>query len=292
MTPGLRALARRTGTPVPYAIPRHFLPLFEANPFVSALALEDLSGAWYREGPLIDLTDCPASVVESRTAPRVTINRIEIFARALGIGRGELRREGMRPHFEPDPAGRQRAEKWLAARSLQPGRFLAIQASAAESYRTWGGMAETSRRLADKHPVVVFDDKPLPDLDHRVFDHPNISLAIGLDLATGLALACSARLIVAPDSAFVHLAGARDLPCVGVFGPTDGDLRTRSYSRSAAVSRRADMPCMPCWRNQRTPCMLNGGVKSQCMDLLAVDTVMQEIQRLLEATDPHAASGG
>jgi hypothetical protein len=115
MTPGLRALSRRTDRRIELAIPRHYLPLFETNPFVTALSLEDLPGEWYREGPIIDLTDCPASVVESRTAPKVTVNRIEIFARALGVGGRELRRQGMRPLFEPPSAGRQRAEAWLAA---------------------------------------------------------------------------------------------------------------------------------------------------------------------------------
>jgi len=290
MTPGLRALSRRTDRRIELAIPRHYLPLFETNPFVTALSLEDLPGEWYREGPIIDLTDCPASVVESRTAPKVTVNRIEIFARALGVGGRELRRQGMRPLFEPPSAGRQRVEAWLAAHQLDSGTFLAIQASAAESYRTWSGMAEAARRLADINPVVVFDDKPLQEGDRLALAHPSISLAVGLDVATGLALACHARLIVAPDSAFVHLAGARDLPCVGVFGPTDGDLRTRDYPRSVAVSRRADLPCMPCWRNQRIPCMLSGAVSSQCMDSLAVETVVQAVLRMLDATDRHGAS--
>ena len=104
------------------------------------------------------------------------------------------------------------------------------------------------------------------------------------DLATGLALACQARLILAPDSAFVHLAGARGLPCVGVFGPTDGDLRTRAYPRSVAVSRRAELPCMPCWRNQATPCMLTGAVSSLCIELLAAEPVVQAVIRLLDSS--------
>ena len=97
MTPGLRALSRRMDREIEFAIPRRYLELFETNPFVTALGLEDLPTDWYREGPIIDLTDCPASVVESRSAPKVTVNRIEIFARALGIGMRELRRHGVKP---------------------------------------------------------------------------------------------------------------------------------------------------------------------------------------------------
>ena len=290
MTPGLRALSIRVDRRIEFAIPRRYLELFEANPFVTALGLEDLPDDWYREGPIIDLTDCPASVVESRSAPKVTVNRIEIFAHALGVSMRELRRHGVRPLFEPSPAGQQRAETWLEAQQIKSGAFLAVQASAAESYRSWSGMAEAARSLADLMPVVVFDDKPQKEFDQLALAHGNVRLAVGLDLATSLALACRAKLILAPDSAFVHLAGARGLPCVGVFGPTDGALRMGAYPRTVAVSRRAELPCMPCWRNQATPCTLISAMSSQCMDSLAAGTVVQAVIRLLHAADQDGAS--
>ena len=287
MTPGLRALAKRIGGPVEFAVPRRYLALFESNPFVTALGIEDLPAAWYRRGPVIDLTDCPASVVESRTAPMVTVNRIEIFARALGVKAQELRQHGLQPVFEPSPAGRHGAETWLGSRRLQKGTFIAVQASAAEGYRTWSGMSAAARSLAGTMPVVVFDDKPLREDDPATLPG-NVELAIGLDLSTGLALACEARLIVAPDSALLHLAGARRIPCVGIFGPTDGAVRMSAYPQTIAVSRTADLPCMPCWRNQATPCMLSGGMSSQCLESLPPDAVIDAVMRLLRAAEPGA----
>ena len=287
MTPGLRALAKRIGLPVEFAVPRRYLALFESNPFVTALGIEDLPAAWYRRGPVIDLTDCPASVAESRSAPMVTVNRIEIFARALGVKMEELRQHGLQPVFEPSPAGRQGAETWLGSRRLQKGTFIAMQASAAEGYRTWNGMSEAARSLAGKMPVVVFDDKPLRQNDPATLPG-NIELAIGLDLSTGLALACEARLIVAPDSALLHLAGARRIPCVGIFGPTDGAVRMSAYPHTIGVSRMAELPCMPCWRNQATPCMLSGGMSSQCLELLPPGAVIEAVMRLLRAAEPSA----
>ena len=285
MTPGLRALAKRIGRPVEFAVPRRYLDLFETNPFVSAHAIEDLPADWYRDGPVTDLTDCPASIVESRGMPNVRINRIEIFARALGVGARELGRHGVLPMFEPSPTGRQRAEHWFRSHRVEPGKFIAVQAAAAEGYRTWNGMMAVARALAASMPVVVFDDKPLPGFDHLTPPHDNISLAVGLDLATGLALACEARLIVAPDSAFVHLAGARGIPCVAVFGPTDGALRTRAYRNTIVVSRAADLPCVPCWRNQATACMLTGGMSSQCLESLPTDPVIDAVMQLLRKTE-------
>ena len=291
MTPGLRALSKRIGGPIEFAIPRRYLELFEHNPFVTALGIEDLPAEWYRGGRFIDLTDCPASIVESRTAPNVTVNRIEIFARALGVSSRELRQHGSQPVFEPSPAARQRAEQWLKSRHLHMRGFVAIQASAAEGYRTWNGMSEVARVLAGSMPVVIFDDKPWKESDHQALPHENVEQAIGLDLSLGFALACEARLIIAPDSALLHLAGARRIPCVGVFGPTDGSLRTSAYSQAVVVSRMAELPCAPCWRNQATPCMLTGGMSSECLRSLAAKPVIDAAVRLLPAAECPAASG-
>ncbi len=291
MTPGLRALSKRIGGPIEFAIPRRYLELFEHNPFVTALAIEGLPAEWYRGGRFIDLTDCPASIVESRSAPNVTANRIEIFARALGVSTRELRRHGLQPVFEASPTARQRAEQWLKSRHLHNKDFVAIQASAAEGYRTWNGMSEVARVLAESMPVVIFDDKPWKGSDHLALSHENIEQAIGLDLSLGFALACEARLIIAPDSALLHLAGARRIPCVGVFGPTEGARRTSAYSQAVVVSRVAELPCAPCWRNQATPCMLTGGMSSECLDSLAAKPVIDAAVRLLGAAEYPATSG-
>ena len=291
ITPGLRALSKRIGGPIEFAIPRRYLELFEHNSFVTALAIEDLPAEWYRGGRLVDLTDCPAGIVESRSAPNVTANRIEIFARALGVTSRELRRHGSQPVFEPSPAARQRAEQWLKSRHRHIRGFVAIQASAAENYRTWNGMSEVARVLAESIPVVIFDDKPWKGSVHQALSHENIEQAIGLDLSLGFALACEARLIIAPDSALLHLAGSRRIPCVGVFGPTDGSLRTSAYSQAVVVSRAAELPCAPCWRNQATPCMLTGGMSSECLESLAAKPVIDAAERLLQATEYRATTG-
>jgi heptosyltransferase-3 len=115
-------------------------------------------------------------------------------------------------------------------------------------------------------------------------------LAIGLDLMTGFSLACEARLILAPDSAFVHLAGARGVPCVGIFGPTDGNLRLGVYPEATVVSLAPHMTCIPCWRNQATPCMLTGGSTSQCLESLPVAQVVDAVKELLAATNPRVPS--
>lgn len=98
MTPGLHALARRhRNERVTFAIPLGFHSLFAGDPAFDLVDIEDRSltpdgfRAWH------DLTDCPASRVESRTAPNVTRSRIELFAEGMGISPHELDRAGRRP---------------------------------------------------------------------------------------------------------------------------------------------------------------------------------------------------
>jgi len=290
MTPGLRALAKRTGHAVEFAVPRRYLELFECNPYVSAFGIEDAPVAWYGQDRIIDLTDCPASFIESRSAPAVKINRIEIFSDAMGVSARLLRRYGVQPLFEPSPAGRQRAEAWLRSQKLWGRTFIAIQAASAESYRTWNGMMEVARSLAGLMPVVVFHDTALAQFALPAFTHENLKFAVGLDLMTSFSLAREARLILAPDSAFVHLAGACGIPCVGIFGPTDGALRMRAYPNTIVVSLAAHMPCIPCWRNQATPCMLTGGMTSRCLETLPGNLVVDAVMRLLESTKSRVLS--
>ena len=270
MTPGLRGLAQARGRKVHFAAPARFAALFAGNPDVHFTALETLGPGWAHDPSVIDLTDCPAARTESATVPEVRIGRIEIFASAMGVGHRRLAKSGSRPVFEPSPEDAAAARAWLDRHGLAAGRFIAVQAAPAEVYKTYREMAEVARRLAEEYPVVVLHDRSIVG-----FDHPNLFCAFDLPLGPSCALACAAAVVVGADSSFPHLAGARDLPCVAVFGPTDGDLATKFYPRTQVVDQRAGFACAPCWRNEQIPCQVTRGVRSACLDSLQVDQIAQ-----------------
>jgi ADP-heptose:LPS heptosyltransferase len=276
MTPGLRALARRSGQPVSFAIPSGLAVLFEANPDVHVVPIEALPADWAAMQQPIDLTDCPAAFVESRQVPNVTRDRIEIFATAMGALRDVRRKHGMQPFFKPDEASRREAVAWLGARGLEQRPFVLIQLRSADSYKDYPHMPELARALAAEWPVVVVHDSVLPG-----FDVPGVHPAFGLPLGVALAIGCLAACIIAPDSVFAHLAGARDLPLVALYGPTDGKLFTRHYAKARIVTASSAFPCMPCWRNQLTPCLVTGGPESLCMRRIAVASVVDAACRLM-----------
>lgn len=282
MTPGLRALARLSGHKVEFAVPSRFAPLFAGNPDIVMLPIETLSADWARSDAVVDLTDCPGTAGETATAPNITVNRIELFARAMGVTDAQLAQIGTRPVFEPTPQSREAARAWLAQRGLAPGSFAVVQAMPMERYRHYRRMSEVAQGAAALLPVVAFHDRELPG-----YDAPGIFTAFDLDLPLSLAVACEARMMIAPDSSFLHLAGARDIPCVLISGPTDGALRAGSYPRTTVVSMKETFRCMPCWRNASMPCQVTGGPDSVCLDLLPVERVMQAVRDCLTlATRP------
>jgi ADP-heptose:LPS heptosyltransferase len=83
---------------------------------------------------------------------------------------------------------------------------------------------------------------------------------------------------VAPDSAFFHLAGALDLPCVGLFGPTDGRVRGQDYPRARILDARRTLRCVPCWRNETTSCGLTNLRPSACLGEIAPDDVVRAVR--------------
>ena len=277
MTPALRALARLRRHPVQLLLPARFAPLFEMNPDITARPIEDLPEDWQPPPGLIDLTDCPAVAGELLEAPQIITNRIEFFARGIGISAADLDRSGRRPFFEPTPADAADAERWLAARGLAGAPFVLIQAQPAESYRTWPRIGEAATELAKTVPVVVVHDRALAG-----FDHPGVHAAFGMAFGASLALACRASIIVGPDSAFIHLAGARAIPSVSVFGPTGGAVRTAAYPEAVVVAQAARFGCIPCWRNEFTPCRVTQGMRSICLDSLPPEPVVAAVRGLLE----------
>lgn len=77
--------------------------------------------------------------------------------------------------------------------------------------------------------------------------------------------------VLAPDSALLHVAGALGLPAVGLFGPIDGRMRC-AYSPSVTVLQGKGIPCAPCHFHQRHALQFPAGgpcVRSGVCDALA-----------------------
>jgi len=288
MTPALSALRRKHGARIHLAVPRSYFPLFEGNDDVDLLDIHaDLDASEYDRW--FNLTDCPAARTESLTAPRVRRNRIEIFARALGIRGRALRRMDRRPRYVLSGAEREFRGRFFAGHGLAGKSVIGVQIRSDETYRDYPHMPALVKTLARDHVVLLFDRRPIVG-----YDFPNVIKVGGRGLREAAALASGCRALVAPDSSFVHLAGALDVPAVALFGPTDGAVRTADYPRVRFLDARRDLRCVPCWRNEEIPCALTGMRTSVCMGEIGPLTVVAELEGLLRETGhrPPSSEGG
>ena len=277
MTPGLRALAEaHPDAEIHLAVPRQYLPLFQGQDDIRCIDIEsaDLDPARYLGW--FNLTDCPASRIESRQAPNVRTGRIEIFARALGVSARTVQGAGARPRYAMSPSEQAAAE--MEARSMRrPGRpLVGLQWQAADSYRDYPHNVELLRLLAVRSSVFVFGArKPVA---------PGIEgvCTVSKPLREAFALAAQCDVLVGPDSSFLHLAGALALPMVLISGPVDGALRAKPYPSVVPIlPNPRDFPCAPCWRNENINCYLSRKRASVCLNSISPAHIAARVDSLL-----------
>jgi len=293
MMPGLRALARRTRQPVHFATKKSFFPLFAEN---TDILLHDIDGpplnlrrfrTWY------NLSFCPAARHESRHRPSVKKGRVKLFAGGMGISEKEINTVGLQPRIDFSEVSKRAAVAFFAEHGLdreQP--VIAVQAFSRETYRDYPRMNALIEKLAARYKVVVFHHVafPLPS-------HPNIVPAFAQPLGNAFATFAKCGLAVCADSSFLHVAAALDMPTVALFGPTDGSARSEHHRKAHIVSLRHTFKCMPCWRNEDTPCQLTGTMQSACMMAIDENEVVALVDRLLAEitstaqTDSHRTVG-
>jgi ADP-heptose:LPS heptosyltransferase len=87
--------------------------------------------------------------------------------------------------------------------------------------------------------------------------------------------------MISVDSGPIHMAGAVDVPVIGIFGPTDYRMRMGNYMGVATDSTQL-MPCAPCWYNYPCRQEFNPDRQYECLKKIAPEVVVEETRRLLQ----------
>lgn len=274
MRPGLLALARRTprGRLV-FATRRGHFALFSVDDPIDLVDIEAAPIDHRAFGRWIDLSACPGARVETAQFPDIRTQRIDIFADALGVRLGAGGRvQPIRFAPELDAA----AAELMAAHGPADRPTVGVQLRSADTYKDYPALLDVARALSARYRVFVFDAEPIP----RRADDRFVAVE---KRPLGVVLATAAKLdaIVTPDSVLLHLAGANSVPCVGIFGPTDGQLHAAAYPTLRALDLRAELPCMPCWRSETTKCGLSDDYQSVCLQQLAPQAVIDALEERL-----------
>lgn len=207
------------------------------------------------------------------------------YARAAGV---ELPRF---PKLFVSDRDREEAEKLLGG----VGKFLAVAPSSVWATKRWPPerFAELALKALQKHglrTVIVGGSDPA-DIEagaavRRAFVVARSEESAPLDLSGKTSLGAlksvlsQARIVVANDSAPLHVAIAVGAPVVGVFGPTTRELGffPLAPEGKAAAAEVAGLYCRPCGLHGHHKCPEG---HFRCMLELQSDRVMEEVDRIL-----------
>lgn len=98
------------------------------------------------------------------------------------------------------------------------------------------------------------------------------------DLRDSIILASFMGCFIAPDSMFVHIAGALSIPVIGIYGPFLSEFRMKYFKNAVGIDGRT--ACSPCFLHGSFPCPK--GNPSPCLALITPDVVLQVFEELIE----------
>jgi ADP-heptose:LPS heptosyltransferase len=166
---------------------------------------------------------------------------------------------------------------------------LGVQAVASAMCRTYphDQLAETCQALHARGWEIFFFGEPrtlqIAERDRVT----NLTLR-GLTFRQSAAVLATCDVVLAPDSALTHIAGALDLPCVALYGPFPWKLRTAYHPKTIALAGKG--PCAPCFHHvsgrqhfpSDGPCAKSG----RCEVLASIDSnrVASKISALYKAS--------
>lgn len=105
-------------------------------------------------------------------------------------------------------------------------------------------------------------------------------------------LTTRASVVVAPDSMMVHVAGAMDVPCVGMWGLVNPENRVKYYKNHLPIYKREVCPFSPCYAYggvfpKYCPPRPNRNV-CECLGAIAAPDVIEAVKQFMPLTPPTA----
>ncbi|MCL5036614.1 MAG: glycosyltransferase family 9 protein [Chloroflexi bacterium] len=164
-------------------------------------------------------------------------------------------------------------EKFFRSNNLNFEKVISLQAGANSPARLWpwDNIKKLARLLADDGwMVLLLDDRG------REFETPGLyNLTAKTTLGRAAALIKSSSMLVGPDSSFLHIAAAFDVPCIGIFSVIPPGLRISTYPRARGIMAKTE--CSPCY-DQFNRC--DHEPKFCCIRSITAEDVLEEVRKL------------
>lgn len=192
---------------------------------------------------VINLT-CPCVAHEVPKAPPV--HRIDLFARSCGLYPLADRQLDYTPTTQEIGWGKD----FLANRNLNPNHTIMVQPYASNARRSYD-IKQLQRALImvtnsnDNIRFLIIRHSSDFDAGDIQWDFRHMLSIKDYDITALAGILYNLPMIVAPDSAMLHMGAALYKKIVGYFGPTD--YRARMYPNMRAVCPAEILPCWPTW---------------------------------------------
>ncbi|MEO5952983.1 MAG: glycosyltransferase family 9 protein [Chloroflexia bacterium] len=180
------------------------------------------------------------------------------------------------------------ANRYWVANDLEEERVVALVPSSNMAIKRWP-MREWLKLDADLRDqgvrTLLFCDKPdSPQaIAFRDARSPALQVYTSLDNVAGLLSRCD--LVVGVDTGLLHMAGALDIPWVGLFGPTNPEV-TGPYRQDGGIGLVAPFEkpatCGGCWKHfkyEDDTCRTLA--QGSCMHFLKAETVLDACVTML-----------
>ncbi len=107
---------------------------------------------------------------------------------------------------------------------------------------------------------------------------PNVIILKDADIRNLVGVMANCNLILCPDSAIMHLAGALSIPMVAIFTYTDPNARVNYYENVSVIWEGRKLNCSPCWSS---PCYMN----LTCFKMITSDMIVNECMARLKSSN-------
>ena len=224
--------------------------LFENNPCVMP---EPPRGATTLT---IDLDKIRVHSLESQN-----ILRTNTWLKEIGLENSAFRK----PSYFPTSA-----ELKYAGVIVKKDKFtVGLGTSASVPGKTWLGFDELAKKLKKDSQVIVLDKQVERD-GTKQFRYTLRQLG---------AIISKCDLIITNDSLILHLAGAVDTPCVGLFGNTNADCMIQSYPFCVGIQGECKLNKPPCWYHLSCGASYSDGALP-CVEAISVEEVIQTVNKM------------
>ncbi len=192
------------------------------------------------------------------------VNAVDVIASAAGV---VLEDKTMRYEITPDET--EETEKRFP-RNDKPRIGIQVQASAKNRSYPFDALMKVGNDLLEEgcevylfaSPGTVKADKEFVNLSERK-----------LTFRQSAAVLKTCDVMITPDSALCHIAGALDVPTIALFGPFPSQIRTAYQKSVFAIDGHA--PCAPCHHHDNTwldwPDGCPGWKNNKCSALANID---------------------